>query len=162
MQYHSSDGQSASTNDGGRNAPGQLSENTPLLTNPHTSCVEETLYSDPSLRESNWTLFLNEFLILTKYGIPVFLYVVIQLHDAFADMHYSTGGLEFSLVIVSVITIGHISTTALAAITLGSMTASVTGFSIIQGLVSALDTLLPPAWTSPHPQLVGLWAQRMS
>ncbi len=62
----------------------------------------------------------------------------------------------------SVISIGHISTTALAAISLGSMTASVTGFSIVQGLASALDTLLPPAWTSSEPQLVGLWAQRMS
>lgn len=41
------------------------------------------------------------------------------------------------------------------------MTASVSGFSIIQGLSSALDTLLPSAWTSPHPNLVGLWSQRM-
>lgn len=66
------------------------------------------------------------------------------------------------MVIVSVISIGHLSTTALAAITLGSMTASVTAFSVIQGLTSALDTMLPAAWTSPQPQLVGLWAQRMS
>lgn len=63
---------------------------------------------------------------------------------------------------MSVISIGHISTTALAAISLGSMTASVSGFSIIQGFASALDTILPPAWTSNQPQLVGLWAQRMS
>ncbi|GJJ08326.1 hypothetical protein Clacol_002537 [Clathrus columnatus] len=59
------------------------------------------------------------------------------------------------------ISIGHISTTALAAATMGSMTASVTGYSIIQGFVSCLDTLLPGAWTGPHPQLVGLWSQRM-
>lgn len=62
----------------------------------------------------------------------------------------------------SVVSIGHISTTALAAITLGSMTANVSGFSIIQGFTSALDTMLPSAWTSSQPQLVGLWAQRMS
>ncbi|KAG2342759.1 MATE efflux family protein [Suillus weaverae] len=41
------------------------------------------------------------------------------------------------------------------------MTASVSGYAIVQGLVSALDTLLPAAWTSSHPQLVGLWSQRM-
>jgi len=41
------------------------------------------------------------------------------------------------------------------------MTASVTGFSIVQGFASALDTLLPSAWTSGNPQLVGLWLQRM-
>ena len=75
---------------------------------------------------------------------------------------YSTQLLEYSLVIVSVISIGHISTTALAAVSLGSMTASVTGYSVIQGLASALDTVLPSAWTSNQPQLVGLWAQRMS
>lgn len=50
---------------------------------------------------------------------------------------------------------------ALAASTLGSMTASVTGFSIIQGFTSTLDTMLPGAWTSSQPQLVGLWSQRM-
>ena len=41
------------------------------------------------------------------------------------------------------------------------MTAGVTGLSILQGLASALDTMLPSAWTSPQPQLVGLWSQRM-
>ena len=63
--------------------------------------------------------------------------------------------------VASVISIGHLSTTALAASTLGSMTASVSGFSIIQGFASTLDTMLPSAWTSSQPQLVGLWAQRM-
>jgi MATE family multidrug resistance protein len=73
-----------------------------------------------------------------------------------------THTLEYSLIIASVISIGHLSTTALAASTLGSMTASVTGYSIIQGFASALDTMLPSAWTSQEPQLVGLWAQRTS
>lgn len=68
---------------------------------------------------------------------------------------------EFSLVIAAVVSIGHLSTTALAASTLGSMTASVSGFSIIQGFASTLDTMLPSAWTSSQPQLVGLWSQRM-
>jgi MATE family multidrug resistance protein len=65
------------------------------------------------------------------------------------------------MILTSVISIGHISTVALAAATISSMTASVTGFSIIQGLASALDTVLPSAWTSDKPQLVGLWTQRM-
>lgn len=41
------------------------------------------------------------------------------------------------------------------------MTATVTGLSIIQGLASALDTLLPSAWTSTEQYLMGLWVQRM-
>ena len=39
--------------------------------------------------------------------------------------------------------------------------AGVTGYSIIHGLTSTLDTMLHSAWTSPQPQLVGLWTQRM-
>ncbi|KIJ50987.1 hypothetical protein M422DRAFT_158838, partial [Sphaerobolus stellatus SS14] len=84
--------------------------------------------------------------ILCKYTAPVF----------------GTHIFEYSLVIAPVISLGHLSTTALAASTLGSMTSSVTGFSIIQGFVSCLDTLLPCAWTSGHPKLVGLWCQRVT
>lgn len=42
------------------------------------------------------------------------------------------------------------------------MTANVTGFSVITGWVSALDSLLPAAYGSPHPYNVGIWTQRMS
>lgn len=74
---------------------------------------------------------------------------------------HSTHILEYSLVIAPVISLGHLSTTDLAASTLASLTANVTGFSIIIGMVSALDSLLPQAWTSGNPKLVGLWSQRM-
>jgi MATE family multidrug resistance protein len=66
------------------------------------------------------------------------------------------------MILSSVVSIGHLSTVALAAATIGFMTANVTGLSVIQGLVSTLDTMLPGAWTSDQPQLVGLWTQRMS
>lgn len=92
------------------------------------------------------SLFWEELRILMKYTLPV----------------YGTHVLEYSFVIASVVSLGHLSTTALAASTLGSMTASVSGFSIIQGFTSTLDTMLPSAWTSPHPELVGLWSQRMA
>lgn len=69
--------------------------------------------------------------------------------------------LEYSLVVVSVLSVGHISTSALAAITIGEMSVNVTGLSIIMGFASALDTVLPSAWTSERPELVGLWTQRM-
>lgn len=68
---------------------------------------------------------------------------------------------EYSLVLASVISIGHLGTVELAASSLASMTASVTAFSILQGMTSALDTLLPAAWTSSDPTRVGLWTQRM-
>ena len=69
--------------------------------------------------------------------------------------------MEYSFVLASVVAIGHVSTAALAASTLATMTAGVTGYSIIVGFASTLDTLLPSAWTSSQPKLVGLWSQRM-
>ncbi|CCO31080.1 putative transporter C323,07c [Rhizoctonia solani AG-1 IB] len=74
---------------------------------------------------------------------------------------FGTQILEYSLMLTSVISLGHISTEALAASALGTMTAGVTGLSIITGFACALDSLLPHAWTSGNPQHVGLWTQRM-
>ncbi|KAI3616804.1 multidrug oligosaccharidyl-lipid polysaccharide flippase [Moniliophthora roreri] len=119
-------------------------ENTPLLNPPRI--VEDVEQNDGTGQESSMQMFRDELGILTKYALPVF----------------GTHLLEYTLVIASVLTIGHLSTNALAAITLGSMTANVTGLSIIQGFTSALDTVLPSAWTSSKPHLVGLWAQRMA
>ncbi|KAJ3887100.1 multidrug/Oligosaccharidyl-lipid/Polysaccharide flippase [Lentinula edodes] len=85
-------------------------------------------------------------LVVMKYAVPIF----------------GINVLEYSLVVVSVLSIGHISTTALAAITIGEMTVNVTGLSIITGFASALDTVLPSAWTSDRPELVGLETQRMT
>ncbi|KAF9561399.1 MATE efflux family protein [Agrocybe pediades] len=123
------------------------SESTPLLNNPPIPRIEEAVDRDPAADDgSKIVMFWEEVWILSKYALPVF----------------GTHVLEYSLVVVSVISIGHISMTALAAISLGSMTASVSGFSILQGFASALDTMLPSAWTSPQPHLVGLWSQRMT
>jgi len=113
----------------------------------------------PGLRWNMLYLFLGALAVevLTKFHYsPTYL---LLLHH---DLQYRINVLEYSLVVVSVLSIGHLSTTALAAITIGEMSVNVTGLSIIQGFASALDTLLPSAWTSPHPQLVGLWTQRMS
>ncbi|TFY63208.1 hypothetical protein EVG20_g6409 [Dentipellis fragilis] len=116
-------------------------EYTPLLV-PRIEEEETADVVNGQVLGASW----EELRILLKYTLPVF----------------GTHVLEYSFVIASVISIGHLSTTALAASTLGSMTASVTGLSIIQGFASTLDTMLPGAWTSTHPQLVGLWSQRMT
>ncbi|WVQ80696.1 hypothetical protein IAT38_002801 [Cryptococcus sp. DSM 104549] len=86
-----------------------------------------------------------EFPIILRSSVPVFF----------------TQAAEWSLVLASVVSIGHLGTTDLAASSLASMTASVSCFSILQGLATALDTLLPAAWTSSEPSRVGLWTQRM-
>ncbi|KIM55759.1 hypothetical protein SCLCIDRAFT_30108 [Scleroderma citrinum Foug A] len=88
-------------------------------------------------------MFYEELNVLTRYSLPVF----------------ATYLAEFSFTLTSVVCIGHLSTVALAAGTLGMMTASVTGYAIVQGFASTLDTLLPPAWTSdtPHVPILTLW-----
>ncbi|KAG5634975.1 hypothetical protein H0H81_000164 [Sphagnurus paluster] len=122
--------------------PGPVaSENTPLL-NPPVPRIDEPV---EDARQNVIRIFWEELRILTRYALPVF----------------GTHILEFSLTMASVISIGHLSTTALAAISLGTMTANVTAFSVIQGFASALDTMLPSAWTSSKPEMVGLWTQRM-
>ncbi|EIN09165.1 MATE efflux family protein [Punctularia strigosozonata HHB-11173 SS5] len=116
-----------------------LSEETPLLwarRGDAEACGEE------SILHALW----EETVILLRYTLPVF----------------GTHFLEFSLSLASVIALGHLNTTSLAAASLASMTGAVTGLSIIHGMASALDTVLPSAWTSPHPDLVGLWTQRMT
>lgn len=120
-------------------------ENTPLLSTPFSRIEEDVECLNEVDGPNTWDLFREECVILVKYSLPVFV----------------THLLEYSLIVASVVSIGHVSTVALAAATLGSMTASVSGYTIIQGLSSALDTLLPAAWASSKPQMVGLWSQRM-
>ncbi|CED83587.1 Uncharacterized membrane protein, predicted efflux pump [Phaffia rhodozyma] len=76
-----------------------------------------------------------------------------------------TQAAEFSLIIASVVSIGHLSSGPidLAASSSVSSPALSDSKSIIDhGIASSLDTLLPAAWTSSDPTRVGLWAQRVA
>jgi MATE family multidrug resistance protein len=59
-----------------------------------------------------------------------------------------------------IVSIGHLGTTELAAAALSNMTANVSGFAMLAGFVGALDTVLPPVYSS-NPRTMGIWAQRM-
>jgi multidrug resistance protein, MATE family len=141
--------------------PVEATERTPLLSTDTSPRDEEDQPWDSD--KTGVAIFWEEMGTLTKYTLPVFGFVGQPrfVNQIPTDAGISTHVLEYSLQIASVVSIGHISTTALAAVTLGSMSATVSGFSIINGFVGALDTLLPSAWTSSTPQLVGLWSQRM-
>ncbi|KAH0582008.1 hypothetical protein H2248_011666 [Termitomyces sp. 'cryptogamus'] len=124
--------------------PVDATESTPLFsTNGPIRADTDTSKSDDA---STRTMFFQELLTIPRYALPI----------------CSAQLLEYSIVLVPVISLGHLSTTYLAAVSLGSMTANVTGYSILLGLTSGLDTVLPSAWTSSEPRLVGLWAQRMA
>ncbi|QRV82117.1 MATE efflux family protein [Ceratobasidium sp. AG-Ba] len=88
----------------------------------------------PETQDQPWTAALKESWVFIRFAAPIVWQV------------------DF---------VGHLSTEKLAGAALGELTAAVTGLSIILGFVSALDSVLPQAWTSANPSHVGLWTQRM-
>lgn len=69
--------------------------------------------------------------------------------------------LQYSIPVTSIFAVGHIGKIELGAVSLASMTASITGFAVYQGLATSLDTLCAQAYGSGRPHLVGLQLQRM-
>ncbi|QFZ28045.1 putative ethionine resistance-conferring protein [Clavispora lusitaniae] len=68
--------------------------------------------------------------------------------------------LQNSLSTVSVFTVGHLGAVELAAVSMGSMTANITGYATIQGIATALDTLCPQAFGAKKYHLVGDYMQK--
>ena len=61
-----------------------------------------------------------------------------------------TNLLQFSITSISVLSLGHINTESLAAISLASLFVNTTGTCIAQGIASALDTLCSQAFTGSN------------
>lgn len=68
--------------------------------------------------------------------------------------------MQNSLSVCSIFVVGHISSEALAGITLGAMTSNITAIATIAGLASSLDTFLPQAYGAKKYHLVGIIYQR--
>ncbi|EDO16372.1 hypothetical protein Kpol_1051p21 [Vanderwaltozyma polyspora DSM 70294] len=68
--------------------------------------------------------------------------------------------LQYSLSIASIFSVSHLGTRELGGVTLGSMTANITGFAAIQGLCTCLDTLCSQAYGAKNHHLVGILVQR--
>lgn len=69
--------------------------------------------------------------------------------------------LQFSLSFTSMIVVGGKGKRDLGAVSVASMTANITGFVVIQGLCTSLDTLCPQAWGAGNKHLVGIHVARM-
>ncbi|KAL4918372.1 mate-domain-containing protein [Aspergillus aurantiobrunneus] len=69
--------------------------------------------------------------------------------------------LQYSLTVASIFTLGHLGKKELGAVSLASMSASITGYAVYQGLATSLDTLCAQAYGSGKKKLVGLQMQRM-
>lgn len=69
--------------------------------------------------------------------------------------------LQYSLTVASIFSVARLGTVELGAATLASMTVSITGYAIYQGMVTSVDTLCSQAYGPGRKVLVGLHVQRM-
>jgi multidrug resistance protein, MATE family len=103
--------------------------------------AEAGFKKEPDL-ETTWQF---ESKLLFKYSAPL---VVTYL-------------LQYSFNLVAVLVAGHLGTNELAAVSLASMTANITGICVFEGLATSLDTLTSQAFGAGKKHLVGLHVQRM-
>lgn len=90
------------------------------------------------------TSYKRETLTLTTNAFPLVLTFVLQ----------------YSLSLASIFSVSHLGTKQLGGVTLGSMTANITGFAAIQGFCTCLDTLCSQAYGAKNNHLVGVLIQR--
>lgn len=69
--------------------------------------------------------------------------------------------LQYSFSLITIFVVGHIGTDELAAVSLATMTANITGLAVYEGLASSLDTLCAQAYGAGRKEQVGLHLQRM-
>ena len=127
-------------------------ETSPLLGDPElpyggqdSHANLDTKWEEAVLEGKIQTTWQREAKVLGRYSGPLVLTFLLQ----------------YSLTVASIFTVGHIGKVELGAVSLASMTANITGYSIYQGLATSLDTLCAQAYGSGRKKLVGLQTQRM-
>ncbi len=64
--------------------------------------------------------------------------------------------LQYSLTVASVFSVGHLGNNELASVSLASMTANITGYALIHGIATCLDTLCAQAYGRKDYKMVGV------
>jgi len=90
------------------------------------------------------TTFKRETQVITMNALPLIFTFILQN----------------SLSLASIFSVSHLGTKELGGVTLGSMTANITGLAAIQGLCTCLDTLCAQAYGAKNYHLVGVLVQR--
>lgn len=124
-----------------------LPEHSPSLPYGGQATVEnlERTWQEAVLDGKIQTTWQREAKVLARYSGPLVLTFLLQ----------------YSLTVASIFTVGHLGTVELAAVSLATMTANITGYAIYQGCATSLDTLCAQAYGSGRKKLVGLQTQRM-
>lgn len=91
------------------------------------------------------TTWQREAQVIARYSLPLMVTFLLQ----------------YSLTVASIFTIGHLGKEELGAVSLASMTVSITGNAVYSGLSTSLDTLCAQAYGSGKKKLVGLQMLRM-
>ncbi|KAJ5629040.1 hypothetical protein N7490_011268 [Penicillium lividum] len=91
------------------------------------------------------TTWKRETEVIARYSLPLMVTFLLQ----------------YSLTVASIFTIGHLGKEELGAVSLASMTVSITGNAVFSGLATSLDTLCAQAYGSGKRKLVGLQMMRM-
>lgn len=86
------------------------------------------------------TTLATETRVLLRYSVPLIITFLLQ----------------YSLTVASVFSVGRLGSTELAAVSLSSMTANISGYAIIQGVSTCLDTLCAQAYGRKNYNLVGM------
>lgn len=123
-----------------------LLKNNNLITEDTTSDIIPSTWESAVKKGLLKTSHRLEIEALTKSALPLVITFLLQN----------------SLSLASIFSVGHIGKAELAGITLGSMTANITGFAAIQGLTTCLDTLCSQAFGGGKYELVGLQFIRCS
>lgn len=141
-----------STEEEAQGAQTPTTERTPLIgdpTRPYGGLADdpeavERKFEDAVIAGLLETTWQREAKTIGRYSAPLILTFVLQ----------------FTLTLSSVLAVGRIGVTELAAVSLAAMTANITGYAPFQGLGTALDTLCAQAYGSGKKKLVGLQMQR--
>lgn len=91
------------------------------------------------------TTWQREAKVIVRYSLPLMVTFLLQ----------------YSLTVASIFTIGHLGKEELGAVSLASMTVTITGNAVYSGLATSLDTLCAQAYGSGKRKLVGLQMLRM-
>ncbi|KAF9734427.1 hypothetical protein PMIN06_004656 [Paraphaeosphaeria minitans] len=110
-----------------------------------TNAGEEEALVGGGVGEEITTTAGKETKLLVKYSVPLCATYILQ----------------YSFSLITIFVVGHIGTEELAAVSLATMTANITGLAVYEGLATSLDTLCAQAYGGGRKEQVGLHLQRM-
>ena len=71
-----------------------------------------------------------------------------------------TYGADFLISVIQLMFVGHMGSTEMAGVALAASFCNVTGYSVVIGLLSAMDTLIAQAFGAQKPEQIGVTVQQ--